>query len=84
MATPKRARTTSSTPRSKKAAANPAQESTALPQTQSNGHSNGYTLEAVRIRAYQLFEQRGRVHGYDAQDWFQAEAEIATGPQHSA
>lgn len=80
MATPKRARTTSSTPRSKKAAAKPAQESTALPQT----HSNGYSLEAVRVRAYELFEQRGRVHGYDVEDWFRAEAEIATGPQHSA
>ena len=80
MATPKRARTTSSTPRSKKPAAKPAQESTALPQTQ----SNGYSLEAVRIRAYQLFEQRGRVHGYDAQDWLQAEAEIVTSPRHTA
>ena len=83
MATPKRARTTSSTPRSKKAAATPAQESTALPQTQS-AKSNGYSLEAVRVRAYQLFEQRGRVHGFDVEDWFRAEAEVATGPQHSA
>ncbi|HUN89915.1 MAG TPA: DUF2934 domain-containing protein [Terriglobales bacterium] len=80
MATPKRARTTSSTPRSKKAAAKPALENDALPQTQ----SNGYNLEAVRVRAYQLFEQRGRVHGYDIEDWFRAEAEIVNGAQHSA
>jgi len=82
MATAKRARTTSSTTRSKKAAAAPALENVALQQTQGNG--NGNVEEAIRVRAYQLFEQRGRVHGYDVDDWFRAKAEIGTGVSHSA
>jgi len=27
-------------------------------------------------RAYELYEQRGQVHGFDIADWLQAEAEI--------
>ncbi len=34
------------------------------------------TEEIIRTRAYQLFEQRGYQHGYDLEDWFQAEAEV--------
>ena len=30
----------------------------------------------IRLRAYQLYEARGRVHGHDWQDWFNAEREI--------
>jgi hypothetical protein len=32
--------------------------------------------DAVRERAYQLFEQHGCEHGHDLEDWLQAEAEI--------
>jgi hypothetical protein len=32
--------------------------------------------EAVRFRAYQLFEQRGYRHGADLEDWFRAESEV--------
>lgn len=32
--------------------------------------------ETIRIRAYQLFEQRGRADGNDLDDWLQAEAEV--------
>ncbi|MGZ4787804.1 MAG: DUF2934 domain-containing protein [Terriglobales bacterium] len=80
MATPKRARATSSTTRSTKTAATPAPESTALQTKQGNGNAE----EAIRIRAYQLFEQRGRTHGHDVEDWFRAEAEIFTTAHHSA
>ena len=31
---------------------------------------------AVAKRAYQLFEQRGRVHGFDLDDWITAEKEL--------
>jgi len=34
------------------------------------------TEEYIRLRAYELFEQRGREHGHDIGDWLQAEAEI--------
>ena len=39
--------------------------------------------EAIAERAYQLFLQRGGVHGYSVEDWLQAERELSlvvTGP----
>ena len=32
--------------------------------------------ERIRRRAYELYEQRGRVDGFALDDWLQAEAEI--------
>jgi hypothetical protein len=32
--------------------------------------------QEIRVRAYELFEQRGRESGHDLDDWLQAEAEI--------
>jgi hypothetical protein len=32
--------------------------------------------EAIRVRAYELFEQRGFRHGADFDDWLRAEQEI--------
>ena len=32
--------------------------------------------ERIRRRAYELYEQRGRVDGFALDDWFQAESEI--------
>jgi len=32
--------------------------------------------QEVQLRAYELYEQRGREHGHDVEDWLQAEAEI--------
>ena len=34
------------------------------------------TEEIIRVRAYQLFEQRGYEHGHDVEDWIIAEAEV--------
>jgi hypothetical protein len=36
----------------------------------------GPLRDAIERRAYALFEQRGRQHGHDWQDWFQAEREV--------
>ena len=30
----------------------------------------------IRVRAYELFERRGREDGHDLDDWLQAESEI--------
>ena len=30
----------------------------------------------VEMRAYELYEQRGKGHGFALQDWIQAEAEV--------
>jgi len=32
--------------------------------------------EQIRIRAYELYEQRGGEHGHDFDDWLQAELEL--------
>jgi len=38
--------------------------------------------EQIRLRAYELYEARGREDGHDVDDWRQAEAEIfGTGQQ---
>jgi len=33
-------------------------------------------LDQIRLRAYELFEQRGRNQGHDLEDWLQAETEV--------
>lgn len=33
--------------------------------------------ERIRVRAYELYEARGREDGHDVEDWLEAEAEIA-------
>jgi len=32
--------------------------------------------EEVRQRAYELYEERGRQHGFEQEDWARAEAEV--------
>jgi hypothetical protein len=32
--------------------------------------------DAVRVRAYELYEERGRQEGFDQDDWIRAEEEI--------
>jgi hypothetical protein len=32
--------------------------------------------EAIRSRAYKIYEQRGRQHGHHLDDWLMAEAEV--------
>ena len=32
--------------------------------------------DEVAARAYELFEERGRTHGHDLDDWLQAESEV--------
>jgi uncharacterized protein HemX len=38
--------------------------------------TSGNTLEQIRQRAYELYEQRGREDGHDKDDWLLAEAEV--------
>ena len=35
--------------------------------------------EQIRMRAFELYEQRGKHEGYDLEDWLQAEEEITGG-----
>ena len=34
------------------------------------------TEDFIRVRAYQLYEERGCEHGHDLEDWLRAEAEV--------
>ena len=34
------------------------------------------TEESIRRRAYELYEQRGRIEGFSSDDWLRAEREI--------
>ena len=34
------------------------------------------TEEKIRLRAYQLYEERGKIEGHALDDWLQAEAEV--------
>ena len=66
MVTSKRSRKSKSATSSPKATAAPVER---IPNTN--------LMEAIRLRAYSIFEQRGREHGHDLDDWLIAEAEVA-------
>jgi len=38
----------------------------------------------IRVRAYQLYETRGRAEGLDREDWFNAEREVFNDLNHPA
>jgi hypothetical protein len=38
--------------------------------------ANGPSIEEVRQRAYELHLERGCIHGWDQDDWLQAEREL--------
>jgi len=38
----------------------------------------------IRLRAYQLYEERGRIDGYASDDWLQAEAEVLGAQKHGS
>ncbi|MBZ5631250.1 MAG: DUF2934 domain-containing protein [Acidobacteriia bacterium] len=64
----KRAQTT-------KTSVKPATSSSAEP-TNGNANAASDLDTAIRVRAYELYEQRGRVEGFAHDDWFQAETEM--------
>ena len=38
--------------------------------------SNVEVRQKIRLRAYELYEQRGREDGQDVEDWLKAESEV--------
>ena len=48
-----------------------------------NEPQNPEVEERIRRRAYELYEQRGRVDGNDLEDWLQAKEEV-TGKSKTA
>ncbi len=43
---------------------------------------NRPTEEEIRVRAYQIYVERGRQDGHDIDDWLQAEYELTQLPVH--
>ncbi len=43
-----------------------------------SAHLPSAVYEEIRVRAYQLYEERGRQHGFHHDDWSRAEREILT------
>ncbi len=41
-----------------------------------NGNARADFESEIRLRAYELYEQRGRAAGQEEQDWFAAEREV--------
>lgn len=39
---------------------------------------DGDLQELIRLRAYELYEERGRIDGFAREDWLRAETEILT------
>ena len=39
-------------------------------------HAHPNLEEEIRRRAFELYEERGREHGQDIEDWVRAEAEV--------
>ena len=35
------------------------------------------TAEEIQLRAYELYVERGGIHGFDTDDWLQAERELS-------
>lgn len=48
---------------------------TGLKPTKHASGSREALQERIRVRAYQLYEQRGREDGHELDDWLQAESE---------
>jgi hypothetical protein len=48
--------------------------------TAKSGHST--LQEQIRRRAYELYEERGRVEGYEHEDWVRAESEVLAQYDH--
>jgi hypothetical protein len=50
-----------------------------MPENGGNGAETRADLESeIRLRAYQLYEQRGYTNGRAEQDWFEAEQQVLT------
>jgi len=40
--------------------------------------------EKIRLRAYELYERRGRIDGHALDDWLQAETEVLGAKKHGS
>lgn len=62
--------------KSRKETAKAAGNSSARSSANQNSHRTGPTVEEIRLRAYELYVDRGRADGQDLADWYQAAKEL--------
>ncbi len=53
-----------------------AQTSTKSPNSLRQEKPTRELEDQIRLRAYELYEQRGREHGHDVEDWLRAQDEV--------
>jgi hypothetical protein len=51
---------------------------TVAPTDGASSENRSSANDSVAVRAYALFEERGREHGRDLDDWLEAERELAS------
>jgi hypothetical protein len=56
----------------------PPQKPTSTTQKKTQNEVTPELEQAIRLRAYKLFEQRGRELGHDLDDWLQAQTELTS------
>jgi hypothetical protein len=47
-----------------------------VPPIRPEASTQSQVQDRIRVRAYELYEQRGKAEGHDVEDWLQAEQEI--------
>ena len=62
--------------KSHKETAKAAGNSSARSSANQNSHRTGPTVEEIRLRAYELYVDRGRADGQYLADWYQAAKEL--------
>ena len=63
-------------PQKSKAMAAAASSSTGAPRPTANSSPSPSLQEAIRQRAFELYQQRGCSSGHETEDWIQAEREV--------
>ena len=53
-------------------------------RTAAEANAEASSEEQIRVRAYELYEERGREDGHETEDWLRAEAEITSRIERAA
>jgi hypothetical protein len=53
-------------------------------RTAAEANAEALSEEQIRLRAYELYETRGREDGHDMEDWLEAKAEITGRAERAA
>ena len=62
--------------KSRKVKANERSTATVIPAKGAIERNSRPTSDEIRMRAFQIYLDRGGTHGYDVDDWLQAEREV--------